>query len=97
MSQPTGPAAYSLYDLLRTMVERVSWPTEEEKRTALASIDAAEYAQVFGNLASMMVCSHSEEARTAGGKCADCGRQIENTQWQNSHGKDRFIRDWGRY
>lgn len=97
MSQPDGPAAYSLYDLLRTLAERVSWPTEEEKRRALASVDAAEGMRIFGDLANAMVCSHPGEARTAGGRCDDCGRQIENTQWQNSPGKDRFIRDWGRY
>lgn len=80
----TGPAAYSLYDLLRTLVERVGWPSESEKNAALGSVDRAEQAQVFGNLASLMACEHPEEARAASGKCADCGRQVENTSWMGN-------------
>lgn len=77
MSQPQGPAAYSLYDLFRTLIERVGWPTEEEKRTALASVDAAERMQVFGNLASNMACDHPEQPN-ADGRCPDCGRIMEH-------------------
>lgn len=76
MSQPDGPAAYSLYDLLRTLCDRVGWPTEQEKNAAVTSIDQAERMQVFGNLAEMMACKHPPEAMTPSGRCADCRRQI---------------------
>lgn len=81
MSQPDGPAAYSLYDLLRTLVERVGWPTEAEKHVALASVDAAERMQILGNLASQMTCTHPPEAMTGSGRCDDCGKQIQNTAY----------------
>lgn len=86
MADVTGPAAYSLYELLRTLVERVGWPDETQKRVALASVDRAESMQVFGNLASMMACDHPEVARSRSGKCADCGRQIEVEQ--SPYGRD---------
>jgi hypothetical protein len=92
----TAPAGYSLYDLLRTLVERVGWPTEDEKRVALASIDAAERMQVLGNLASMMACEHPEEAMSKSGKCADCGRQVEVEQSPWGREAPRYVRDWGR-
>lgn len=73
----TGPAAYSLYDLLRALIERSGWPTEDEKRAALASVDQAEANSIFGNLAANMACEHPEDALDmATGKCDDCGRQI---------------------
>jgi len=72
-----GPAAYSLYDVLRTLVERTSWPSEEEKRLAIASVDQAERARVFGDMAAMLACPHEEEARTLGGRCDDCGKQVD--------------------
>lgn len=73
MSQPGS--AYSPYDLLRTLIERVGWPVEEEKRVALASVNQWEQMQIFGNLATMMACTHPQEA-IARGRCLDCGRQI---------------------
>jgi len=84
MSDAQGPAGYSLYDLLRTLVERVGWPTEVEKRVALTSIDRAESARLFGNIADQMACQHPEEAMAPSGVCADCGRQVEQTQWTGS-------------
>lgn len=72
----TSPAAYSLYDLFRALIERVGWPTEEEKRLALASVDAAEQGSVLGNLAVMMACDHPEESIASTGKCAECGKAV---------------------
>ncbi len=72
-------AAYSLYELLRTLVERVGWPTEEEKRAALESIAEAERMQIFGNLASSMACEHPQ-SELRNGQCLLCGRQVENPQ-----------------
>lgn len=77
MADVEGPAGYSLYDLLRTLIERVGWPSEAEKRVALASVDRAEQAQVFGNLATMMACDHPPDARTKSGRCELCDRQVE--------------------
>lgn len=96
MDEVNGPAGYSLYDLFRVLIERVGWPSEAEKKVALASVDRAEKMQVFGNLASMMACEHPEEAMTKSGKCADCGRQVENTVFQNTHaaGRPRYVREW---
>jgi hypothetical protein len=81
----TSPAAYSLYDLLRTLIERVGWPSEAEKRVALASVDAAEAMQVFGNLASQMACPHPAEAMQSG-KCGDCGKQVEAQRFTARYG-----------
>lgn len=53
-------AAYSLYDLFRTLVERVGWPTEGEKKAALDSINQAESMGILGNLATLMACPHDK-------------------------------------
>lgn len=79
-------AAYSLYDVLRTLVERVGWPTEVEKRVCLESINEAEQMGIFGNLAKMMACKHDGEFDTVqfvgndrrnpvrSNVCRECGR-----------------------
>lgn len=73
----SGPAAYSLYDLFRALIERSGWPTEDEKKAALASVDQAEKMNIFGNLATAMACEHPEEALDyATGICRECNRQI---------------------
>lgn len=69
-------AAYTLYDVLRTLVERVGWPTEEEKRVVLDSIREAERMSILGNLATIMECAHDYGVQ-ADGTCSDCGRIIE--------------------
>lgn len=79
MTTDDGPAAYSLYELFRTLVERVGWPTEEEKRAALRSVNEAERMQIFGNLAGTMACDHPTDCRTPQGQCTLCGRRIEQT------------------
>jgi predicted RNA-binding protein with PIN domain len=89
-----GPAAYSLYDLLRTLIERVGWPTEDEKRVALASVDRAEQMQILGNLANQMTCSHPAEDMSASGKCGACGKQIEVEQ--STWGRNRYGAQSGR-
>lgn len=96
MAEVNGPAAYSLYDLFRTLIERVGWPTEEEKRAALASVDQAERMQVFGNLASAMVCDHPTGETDREGRCVDCGRGIVQVVHKYGAGPRR-VRDWGRY
>jgi hypothetical protein len=87
MTDP-GPAAYSLYDVLRTLIDRVGWPTEVEKRLCTESVNLAESMAIFGNLAQMMTCKHEPvyytETRYVGGlgrvanfngnKCAHCGK-----------------------
>lgn len=74
MTDP-GQNAYSPYDLLRTLIERVGWPVEEEKRVALQSVNAWERMQIFGNLASMTTCRHENISR-ATGACEDCGSRL---------------------
>lgn len=69
-------SAYTPYDLLRTLVERVGWPTEVEKRVALESITEWESTNAFGNLVKLMNCKH-EDIR-ADGTCDECGKQIES-------------------
>lgn len=74
----SDPAAYTLYDLLRVLVERVGWQSEEEKRAALGSVDAAERMGIFGDLAQQMACDHpNEPGDRVGGRCTLCGRQID--------------------
>jgi len=68
-------AAYNLYQILRTLVERVGWPTEEEKRVVLESINEAERMSIFGNLATSMECPH-DAGEDNQGRCALCGRTI---------------------
>lgn len=64
-------AAYSLYELLRVMIERVGWRTEAEKLAALASVNEAEQMNIFGNLAIQTACKH---IKRRGNLCLDCGR-----------------------
>ena len=64
-------AGYSLYDLLRTLIERVGWQDEQEKKVALQSVTEAEEMNIFGNLAAMMACPHDNVQR---GRCTECGR-----------------------
>lgn len=65
-------AAYSLYELLRVLINRVGWRTEGEQRAALESVDEAERMNLLGNLAKMIGCRHEMKDRS--GKCLDCGR-----------------------
>lgn len=80
MTAPSGQSAYSPYELLRTLIERVGWPDGTQKDAALRSVDAMENMQIFGNLASMMQCPHEQEARFIPRYgtlpvCRDCGKQ----------------------
>lgn len=68
------PAAYSLYDLLRTLINRVGWPDQAEERLAIEAVNQAERMNIFGNLAQSMTCDHS--AGVQRGKCVDCGKLI---------------------
>ena len=78
MSGETG-AAYSLYELLRVLIERVGWRTEAEKVAALDSVNQAEAMGIFGNLAQIMKCPHESVSRPARGVtiCNDCKRRLE--------------------
>jgi len=68
-------AAYSPYDLFRTLIERAGWSHEEEKRVALESVAEWERMQMFGNLASLTACPHEHISRT-NGACEDCGSRL---------------------
>lgn len=77
-------AAYSLYDVLRTLIDRVGWPTEEEKRLCLESVNEAERMAIFGNLAQQMTCDHEPDETSdvyqygmraaRSNKCRLCGK-----------------------
>ncbi len=75
-------AGYTLYEVLRTLVERVGWPTEEEKRVVIESIAEAERVNLFGNMATIIECTH-EDVPESTGKCTGCGRQINTNRWRN--------------
>lgn len=64
-------AAYSLYELLRVLIDRVAWRTEAERNAAHESVNEAEQMNMFGNLAGAMACRHLNKRA---GKCPDCGR-----------------------
>jgi hypothetical protein len=68
-------AAFTIYDVLRHLVEAAAWRTEEDKRAALDSITENESLGVLGNIARSIGCPHPELDVT--GKCGDCGRQVE--------------------
>lgn len=93
MTLPT-PSGYSVYDLFRTLIERVGWPTEEEKRVALASVADLERTQVFGNLASALACTHETGDTDTDGKCIDCGKLLRQPQTKTGYGSGnrRYIR-----
>lgn len=76
-------AAYSPYELFRVLIERVGWPTEEDKKAATASVAEMESMAIFGNLARMMECPHDADAMR-NGKCTDCGKQVTggSGQWR---------------
>jgi hypothetical protein len=87
-----GASGYSIYDLLRTLIERVGWPSEEEKRVALASVAELERTQVFGNLATSLACQHETGETDTDGKCIDCGRLLRQPQTKYGSGNRRYIR-----
>lgn len=67
-------AAYTIYDVLRHLVEKATWPSEEDRRAATESITEAERLAVLGTVAGRLSCQH--ELLDAG-ICIDCGRTIE--------------------
>lgn len=83
-----------MYDLFRTLIERVGWPTEDEKRVALASVGELERTQVFGNLASSLACQHETGETDTDGKCIDCQRIIAQPAVKSPYAntKPRYIR-----
>jgi hypothetical protein len=87
-----APSGYSVYDLFRTLIERVGWPTEDEKRVALASVAELERTQVFGNLASSLACQHETGEMDTNGKCVDCQRIIAQPAVKYGTGGRRYIR-----
>lgn len=69
-----GTSAYTLYDLLRALIERVGWPTEAEKRAAVDSVNEAEAMGVLGTMAKQLACPHESVRRD--GICEDCGGNV---------------------
>lgn len=67
-------AAFTIYDVLRHLVEKSSWSTEQDRTAAMESIREAEQMSVLGNAARLIECPH---AVLSGGVCDDCGRTIE--------------------
>lgn len=67
-------AAYTIYDVLRHLCGAASWPSEEDRRAAVESINEAERMSVLGNVARNMECPHTD---LDNGRCTDCGRTIE--------------------
>ena len=68
-------AAYTPYDLLRTLCERVGWPQEADKAVALEAIREWESMSIFGNLVVLTECKHPDIAPN--GRCEDCKKQIQ--------------------
>lgn len=64
-------AAYSPYQLLRVLIERVAWQSEQERELAIESVNEMERMGMFGNLASIMQCAHGDTDQY--GRCVDCG------------------------
>ena len=65
-------AAYTPYDLLRTLIERAGWPREAEKIAAMESVAEWERMHLFGDLATITACAH-DGGRRADGSCEFCG------------------------
>lgn len=70
----SGPAAYSLYDVLHALIDGVGFRTQEERQLCHDSVKAAERMGILGNLAQQMACAH--ETIGMNGLCADCGKII---------------------
>jgi hypothetical protein len=64
-----------VYDVLRHLCSVAAWPSEPDRRAAVASINEAEKMSVFGDVAKMIECPH--DADLVDGRCQDCGRTIE--------------------
>lgn len=67
-------AAYTLYDVLRMLVND-SRRSEEEKRVLIESVNEAEDLAVLGTVARNIECPHP--SMNERGKCTDCGRTLE--------------------
>lgn len=70
-------AQMSLYDVLRLLVQKVSWSSTEMMQNALQAVDAAEHAGALSRVAESVVCQHSEVNEQTG-KCVDCNKQINS-------------------
>jgi hypothetical protein len=84
-------AAYTPYDLLRTLCERVGWPQETDKTVALEAIREWESMNIFGNLAVLTECKHPGIGPN--GRCEDCKKQIQAAG--NFRRNDPNRRPWG--
>lgn len=60
-------AAYSLYDLLDILIDRVAWPTENERFAAHESVQAARDVNLLGNFAEGITCEHPGPLERIGG------------------------------
>lgn len=74
-------AAYTLYEILKILVERVGWPSEAEKMRVLESISEAERVSLFGNMQQIIVCKHTATRSVSVGSgwatvCSDCGKRL---------------------
>lgn len=74
-------AAYTLYEILRILIERVGWPSEAEKMRVLQSVSEAERVSLFGNMQQIIVCKHERTRREGSymqpySVCEDCGKRM---------------------
>lgn len=76
-------AAYTIYELLTTLIQRVGWPTEQEKVAALESVEHYRSVSLFGNMATLIECPHDRvtSAYSRNGTiniCVDCKKSVTN-------------------
>lgn len=87
----SAPTKYTIYELLRFIVERTGWQTEQMKNDLLATVNEAEKTNAVGVIGVMMACSHPPEMRkplsmqiwrgveypSAKTQCQQCGREFQ--------------------
>jgi hypothetical protein len=73
MTQAPMPGI-TIYDILRTLINRVGFPDETERRVFLDALDVYEKMGIFGNLAREMACTHPSVDRY--GRCARCNKRV---------------------
>lgn len=68
--------AYSIYEVLKELVNKVPWHSEENKQAAIDSIIEVEQLNVFGSTVVAIQCMHTEIGDD--GRCNECGRRMQD-------------------
>lgn len=68
-------SAFTPYEVLRLLVEKVNWTNERDRLAVLESIQEFERARIFGDMVSAIECLHDTIVRP-NQWCSLCGKRL---------------------